>query len=129
VWLGVVCFATFVGFDRDRAFYPTVIRVVAQADEGSRAEIVGAEDLHTIPLAIRQGHRFRVRDDGDALWFAKPRQGPEVRAGTDVQHFDRVVAKRGSIESLTRRIEGEAIPHATPPLISCRGGTRPRRRA
>jgi len=63
--LGVACFARLVGFDRDRAFYPTVLIVIAStyplfAAMGASTQVLVLESLVMLGFVIAAVVGFRT---------------------------------------------------------------------
>src|SRR5262245_36865494 len=67
------------------------------------------EQLQAFTLAVGYGYGSHVCRDGDSLRLAKAWHASDVGAGTDIEDFNRVVAKRSHIEALRRSIVGKVI--------------------
>src|SRR5438105_3205054 len=72
-------------------------------------EIGGVEELDTFTLAVGDGDKLAVRNDGNPLRLAEPRQALDVRIALHVEHLDGVVPQRRDVEPLRGEIDGEMI--------------------
>src|SRR5438067_4342821 len=72
-------------------------------------EIGRVEELDTFTLAVGDGDKLAVRNDGNPLRLPEPRQALDVRIGLHVEHFDGVVPQRRDVEPLRGEIDGEMI--------------------
>lgn len=91
---------------------PHVVRVVAQSNAGATPKIIGAQQLHTVTLAIRNGDDPGIRRDRDPLRLVKSRELFEMRARSGVDDLDGVIAERSDKQSSVRRIEGQMVDAA-----------------
>src|SRR5206468_9247829 len=91
---------------------PHIVRIVTELNDPTGAVVVGAQQLETFALAVRDCYQLRVRHNGDSLRLAKPGHTLDVSAGSDVEDFDRIVAKRCDIQAPGCPIEGQMIDAA-----------------
>ena len=71
--------------------------------------VTRVDELHAVTLAICDGSRLRVGNNGDALRLLESRQALEVPVAFQVEHFHSVVPERCDIQSLRSRVDRQVI--------------------